>query len=114
MNTATIITPAYNRAHTLPQCYYSLKEQTSNDFVWLIVDGGSVDETEKLVGEWKSNTNKFSIQYVKKDNGGKASALNVAFDMVKTPYVCVLDSDDYLVEYCNENGINYSPSTKVK
>ena len=22
--------------------------------------------------------------------------------------------DDYLVEYCNENGINYSPSTKVK
>lgn len=96
MNTITVITPSYNRAHTLPQCYKSLQEQTSSDFVWLIVDDGSVDDTEKIVSEWVKTTNRFHIQYVKKDNGGKASALNMAFDLVKTPYVCILDSDDYL------------------
>ncbi len=96
MNTITVITPSYNRAHTLPQCYKSLQEQTSSDFVWLIVDDGSVDETEKIVCEWVETTNRFRIQYVKKDNGGKASALNMAFDMIKTPYACILDSDDYL------------------
>ena len=103
MKTITVITPSYNRAHTLPKCYISLKEQTSSDFVWLIIDDGSVDETEKLVSKWKSDRNNFQIEYVKKENGGKASALNLAFDTVETPYVCILDSDDYLINTAIES-----------
>ena len=99
----TIITPTYNRASTLIKCYESLLQQTCLAFEWLIVDDGSTDNTEAIVGEWIKQTDKFNIRYVKKQNGGKASALNVAFTMLETPYVCILDSDDYLVETAVES-----------
>lgn len=103
MKTVTIITPSYNRAHTLPQCYKSLKKQTSSDFVWLIVDDGSVDDTKQLVLRWMQEDNRFQIVYLKKENGGKASALNLAFQNLETPYACILDSDDYLVDSALES-----------
>ena len=44
--TLTIFTPTFNRAYTLHLCYESLKRQTSKDFVWLIIDDGSTDNTK--------------------------------------------------------------------
>lgn len=94
MKTITIITPSYNRAHTLPACYESLRAQTSTDFLWLIVDDGSTDNTKDLVSKWASECTKFEIKYYLKPNGGKASALNMAFGLLETEYAVVLDSDD--------------------
>lgn len=48
MATLTVFTPAYNRAHTLPRTYESLQKQSCKDFVWLIVDDGSKDQTAKI------------------------------------------------------------------
>ena len=48
----TVFTPTYNRAHTLPEAYCSLKAQTSKNFLWLIVDDGSTDRTAALVSAW--------------------------------------------------------------
>ena len=41
----TIITPTYNRATNLRSLYRSLLSQTNNNFIWLIVDDGSTDDT---------------------------------------------------------------------
>lgn len=89
----TIVTPTYNRAHTLPKVYASLLNQTSKKFTWLIVDDGSTDNTEQLVSNWIAE-NRLQIQYFKKENGGKASALNVGIDHLQTTYAVCLDSDD--------------------
>lgn len=89
----TIITPTYNRAHTLPACYESLCGQTDKRFLWLVIDDGSSDPTEELVNSWIEE-GKISISYRKKENGGKASALNLAMDLVDTQYAVCLDSDD--------------------
>ena len=53
----TVFTPAYNRAHTLPRTYESLCQQDCKDFIWLIVDDGSTDETADLVKGWKKEKN---------------------------------------------------------
>ena len=45
----TVFTPAYNRAYTLHLGYEALLRQTCRDFVWLIVDDGSTDNTRQLV-----------------------------------------------------------------
>ena len=45
----TVFTPTYNRAHTLPEAYCSLKAQTSKNFLWLIVDDGSVHKRAEKV-----------------------------------------------------------------
>lgn len=90
----TIVTPTYNRVHTLEKCYNSLCDQTNKEFIWMVIDDGSTDDTERLV-ENLIKKNKIKIEYYKKENGGKASALNFAVDKVKTKYCACLDSDEY-------------------
>lgn len=46
---ATILTPTYNRSHTLPKLVDSLCRQTRTDFQWLVIDDGSTDNTEAYI-----------------------------------------------------------------
>ena len=79
MKTLTVFTPAYNRAHTLPRTYESLLKQNNKDFIWLIIDDGSSDNTEELVREWQSRENGFEIEYIKKENGQMVRTLKDSF-----------------------------------
>lgn len=97
MPTLTIITPTYNRASCLTDCWESLKSQTCTDFQWLVSDDGSTDETAVLIGQIQKENPKFCIDYIHKENGGKHTALNAAHPHIKGKYVLILDSDDRLV-----------------
>lgn len=90
----SIITPTYNRADLLSDCYISLCHQTDYGFEWIIVDDGSSDDTETVVQGFQ--TRNFSIRYLKKPNGGKHTALNAAHALINGKYVLILDSDDTL------------------
>lgn len=92
----TIFTPTYNRAHTLPELYLSLLEQTDKDFEWLIIDDGSSDQTQKLVEGWKRE-DKISIRYIYQENGGKHIAYNHALEVADSELFWPLDSDDLAV-----------------
>lgn len=94
----TVITTTYNRCKLLKECYLSLKNQTSKNFQWLIVDDGSTDDTRTVIEEIKSNENEFLIDYVYKKNGGKHTALNASHTYIKGKYVVILDSDDKLID----------------
>lgn len=106
MKKITVITPTYNRAYTLDICYNSLCNQTNLDFSWLVIDDGSTDNTENLVNQYK-NERKISIDYIKKKNGGKASALNLALDIINTDYCVCLDSDEYFANNAIEIALKY-------
>lgn len=97
MPTLTIITPTYNRASCLNACWESLRKQTCNDFQWLVVDDGSTDETAAVIARICEENPCFCIDYVRKENGGKHTALNVAHAYIKGSYVVILDSDDRFV-----------------
>lgn len=92
----TIFTPAYNRAHTLPRTYESLCAQNCKDFIWLVVDDGSQDNTAELVRDWQSRDNGFEIRYVHKENGGMHTAHNTAYEQIDTELNTCIDSDDKL------------------
>lgn len=72
----TVFTPTYNRAHTIRRTYNSLCRQTVKDFIWLVIDDGSVDDTSILVRKWQNCDNNFEIQYVYKENGGLHTGYN--------------------------------------
>ncbi|MBR6917665.1 MAG: glycosyltransferase family 2 protein [Clostridia bacterium] len=92
--TLTVFTPTYNRAHLLRRVYASLTEQSCGDFVWMIVDDGSTDDTESVVASFISE-GKIEIDYIKKANGGKHTAINCAIERAATELVAFsLDSDD--------------------
>lgn len=107
----TVITPTYNRNHTLNKCYESLLSQTNKSFIWTIVDDGSTDDTEKTVNTWSSEK-KIPIKYLKKENGGKASALNYAFEHIDTEYFVTLDSDDFFSKDAIEKALYRLESIK--
>lgn len=92
----TILTPAYNRAKELMDLFESLKAQSNQDFIWLIIDDGSQDNTENVINEIKNENNGFVINYFKKNNGGKHTALNYGFTKIDTKYCLIVDSDDIL------------------
>jgi glycosyltransferase involved in cell wall biosynthesis len=95
----TVLTPTYNRAKLLPRLYDSLCKQTSKDFEWLIVDDGSTDETEQLCKSLLRNKSDFSIKYIKKDNGGKHTAINLGVKEAHGELFFIADSDDWLPSY---------------
>lgn len=97
MASLTIFTPTYNRAYTLPKLYGSLCRQTCRDFKWLVVDDGSIDDTESVVSSWKEE-NKVAITYVKQPNCGKMGAHNKGVQMCDTEYFFSVDSDDYITD----------------
>ncbi len=92
MKKLTILTPTFNRKNELKNLYKSLLNQTSKDFIWMIIDDGSTDNTEKIIDSFKG----LDIEYIKKDNGGKHTALNMGFKLINTELVIIVDSDDQL------------------
>lgn len=128
----TILTPTYNREGLLPQLYDSLCRQTFTNFEWIIVDDGSTDGTEKLFNSARDNQNsifriqksKFKVQYIKKANGGKHTAVNLGVTKASGALILILDSDDELppnaietiskewIKAVNEETDNKSPENK--
>lgn len=93
----TVFTPSYNRAHTLGRVYESLQKQTWRDFEWLVVDDGSSDNTAELVQGWAKDAD-FPIRYLRKENGGKHTAHNLAVTEARGQLFAILDSDDWFTQ----------------
>ena len=102
----TIFTPTFNRAYCLGNGYEALCRQTSKDFVWIIVDDGSTDNTRELVEKWKKECKEFEIQYIYKENGGLYTGYNVAIALANTELCVCVDSDDYLTDDAVEKILN--------
>ena len=91
----TVFTPTYNRAYILPQLYQSLIKQTNPDFIWLIIDDGSSDDTKTLVKKWIKER-KLHINYIYQENQGMHGAHNTAYKNIDTELNVCIDSDDYM------------------
>lgn len=91
----SVIIPAYNYAALLPAAVASVMQQLPADAELLIVDDGSTDNTEQvaaaLLGEYPQ-----SVRYLRKDNGGPASARNLGIRGSAGRYLLFLDADDQL------------------
>lgn len=92
----TVFTPAYNRADLLPRCYESMKRQTNKNFIWMIIDDGSTDNTRELVAGWMEETKDFQIIYRYKENGGLHTTYNEAIAHIDTELCVCIDSDDFM------------------
>jgi len=92
----TVFTPTYNRAHTLPRVWESLRRQTFRDFEWIVVDDGSTDNTHEIVSAWIKEAD-FPIRYLRQAHGHKKAASNLAVREARGELFLPLDSDDECV-----------------
>jgi len=93
MKTLTVFTPTYNRAYCLHKCYESLIAQSNQDFLWLIIDDGSSDNTKELVASWIKEGS-IDIVYHYQENLGMHGGHNAAYRLTETTLNVCIDSDD--------------------
>lgn len=111
----TVLTATYNRAGTLPRLFESLCAQTCMEFEWLVIDDGSVDDTQELLKDFSKGA-PFEVKVVRQLNGGKHVALNTGAAQARRPWVFIVDSDDALVDTAIEkifNSINSADDLKT-
>ena len=102
-----ILTATYNNGNLLYDLYSSLKLQDDEDFSWIIIDDGSIDDTEVIIRRF-IDENVVRIKYIKKQNGGKGSAINVGLDYVsKNDFVLIVDADERLFHDAISNAKKY-------
>lgn len=91
----TIFTPTYNRGYLLNRLYKSLVAQTYQNFEWVIVDDGSLDNTEEVIEQF-IDEKKIIIRYYKQENQGKHIAINHGLQNANGELFFIVDSDDLL------------------
>jgi glycosyltransferase involved in cell wall biosynthesis len=100
MNTqplVSIIIPTYNRAHLIGETLDSVLAQTYPNWECIIVDDGSSDHTDEVVGAYVEKDSRFKYFHrpANRAKGANASR-NYGFVLCKGEYIQWLDSDDLL------------------
>lgn len=88
----SIITSTFNAAAQLPYTIRSIREQTSLDFEWVVVDGNSTDGTQALLRE----NDDLIARWVSEPDQGIYDAWNKACKMARGEWIVFLGAGDEL------------------
>jgi len=98
----SIITPSFNQGQFIEETIKSLQNQTYKNFEHIVIDGGSTDNTLKIL---KKYTGK--IKWISEKDKGQSDAINKGFKMAKSDILTWLNSDDYYPPYTLEKVANF-------
>lgn len=85
----SVVIPTYNREKIIAEAVESALAQTYAKVEILVVDDGSIDDTENRLAAYGDR-----IRYIKQTNGGASSARNRGILESTGEWVAFLDSDD--------------------
>lgn len=89
----TVVVPAFNSERFLEECLNSCLGQTWPDWQCIVVNDGSTDRTAEIVEGYCARDPRF--QLLTQENRGLGEARNSGIRAARTPWVALLDSDDY-------------------
>jgi len=122
----SVVIPTYNRYEVLKRALASVVTQTHLPFEIIVVDDGSIDETEQITQDFST------IKYFYQENRGVSSARNLGIEKSTCEWIAFLDSDDawhedklkeqiafhkenpaILISYTDENWIRNNVAVKI-
>ena len=86
----SIIVPVYNRPGEVKELLESLSAQTVKPFELVIVEDGSKERCDHLLGQYRSF---FTIHYYYKENSGRSETRNYGMERANGDYLLFFDSD---------------------
>lgn len=113
----SVIIPAYNCAHLIPETLDSVLAQDFRDFEIIVVNDGSTDSTAEVLGSY-ANTHKDTISVIHQENKGEGGGRNSGIFAARGKYLAFLDGDDIwfpwtLQTYYKVLTANNSPSILI-
>lgn len=92
----TVLIAAYNEEEVIGKTIQSIMNSNYSNFEMIIVDDGSTDGTAGVVQAAMERHPE--IQLITKNNGGKASALNLGIEQASSEIIVTLDADTVIAE----------------
>lgn len=90
----SVIIPAYNCEQYIGRCLNSVLKQKYDNIEVIIVNDGSVDQTEKIISKYRDER----IILINKKNSGVSDSRNLGIEKATGDYITFVDADDYLDE----------------
>lgn len=87
----SLITPSYNSAATIAHTIESIIAQNYADLEYLIIDGGSKDDTAQIVASYQD---RIKINFISEPDQGIYDAMNKGIKMASGEVIGILNSDD--------------------
>src|ERR1700693_3648321 len=88
----TIVTPSYNQGQFIRTTIESVLSQDYPHIEYIIMDGGSKDETAAMVKEYGSR-----LTWISEKDRGQSHAINKGFRMARGSIISWLNSDDLIL-----------------
>ncbi|WP_314065823.1 glycosyltransferase family 2 protein [uncultured Vagococcus sp.] len=100
----SIIVPVYNAESSIATLISEIKEISGVDFECILINDGSVDNTEAIILESIKTDQRFSTKTI--PNNGPGNARNEGLSLANGEYFIFIDADDKfsstsLVDYCH-------------
>ncbi|MEM5815283.1 MAG: glycosyltransferase [Candidatus Aenigmatarchaeota archaeon] len=107
----SILVPAYNEEKTIASTLKSLLKLNypKNKLEIIAINDGSTDNTLKIMRRFR----KYGVKVINKQNGGKASALNLGLKKAKGEIIVCMDADSIVCKNALRYTIGYFDDPKV-
>jgi glycosyltransferase involved in cell wall biosynthesis len=89
----SVVTPSFNQGRFLEQCIASVLEQDYSDLEYIVIDGGSSDESVEVL---RRHERHFAFWVSEPDNG-QSDALNKGFRRATGDLAVWLNADDFFL-----------------
>lgn len=90
----SIITVNYNNKNGLQKTIDSVVSQTFREFEWIIIDGGSTDGSQELIGQYADKI----TYWISEPDKGIYNAMNKGIKIANGEYLLFLNSGDYFAD----------------
>ena len=107
----SIIIPAYNEERTIKKTIESALnlDYPKEKFEVIVIDDGSKDKTHEIASSIKNK----HLKVYKKNNEGKAKALNLGISLAKGDFIITMDADTFAEKNAAKEMIKYFKDKKV-
>lgn len=90
----SVITPCYNSSSTIEKTLECMENQTYKNLEYIIIDGGSTDDTLKIIERHRDRLPK-NLKLVSEKDNGIYDAMNKGVQLAQGSLIGIVNSDDW-------------------